>query len=200
MFARVNGQLLHSVSFGAGPHTLLAHGGWIGNWELWLQPMELLSPTWRTVAYDHRGASETKTDPAAITATRLVDDVLGMMDAYGIERCILASESAGAQTIIPALLRAPSRIEALILVAGLYRRERTPENAATLAAMQGNFSNLLYGTISAGRAVWLRKHLLAFYPHCRVWEVCTGRECGEPRCHNRATHHVVTASNYGECT
>lgn len=31
----------------------------MGNWELWLQPFELLSREWRCIAYDRRGSGET---------------------------------------------------------------------------------------------------------------------------------------------
>ena len=47
---------LHTVAFGAASHTLLALGGWIGSWELWTECFTLLSPYWRTIAYDHRGS------------------------------------------------------------------------------------------------------------------------------------------------
>lgn len=38
----VNGHLLNSVDFGSGPSTFIAHGGWVGSWELWQEPFQLL--------------------------------------------------------------------------------------------------------------------------------------------------------------
>ena len=29
------GNLLNAVDFGSGPRTFVAHGGWVGSWELW---------------------------------------------------------------------------------------------------------------------------------------------------------------------
>ncbi len=63
MFLDINGRKLHSLSFGAGPRTLLAHGGWVGDLELWLHPFEILSQAWRTVTYDHRGTGLTTSVP-----------------------------------------------------------------------------------------------------------------------------------------
>ena len=119
MFVEVNGLLLNTVSFGSGSKTLLAHGGWVANWELWQQPMELLSDRWRCVSYDHRGAGLSVLPIEQITLQGCVDDVVGVMDALHIERCILAGESLGAPIVISALLRHPERFEGLILVDGV---------------------------------------------------------------------------------
>lgn len=118
VFLDVNGARLHVVSFGAGPTTLLAVGGWIGDWELWEGPFERLSAGWRCVAFDHRGAGESPVPPATITPAALVDDVLGVMDRLGIDRCILAGESLGALTALGAVLRAPARFRGVVLVDG----------------------------------------------------------------------------------
>lgn len=118
MFVEVNGQRLQAVSFGSGERTLVAHGGWVGNWELWQQPFELLSPTWRCLSYDHRGSGESVTDPAMITPDALVDDLFAVLDLYDIERCVLAGESLGVVVVLEAARRAPERFEGLVLVDG----------------------------------------------------------------------------------
>jgi 3-oxoadipate enol-lactonase len=127
VFLEVNGHRLHVVSFGAGPTAFLAVGGWIGDWELWEQPFELLSMRWRCVSFDHRGAGESPVPPEAITPDGLVDDVLGVMDALGIERCIVAGESLGAMAALGAVLRAPRRFRGVVLVDG------TPQVTAAVA-------------------------------------------------------------------
>jgi pimeloyl-ACP methyl ester carboxylesterase len=118
MFREVNGHLLNVVSFGEGAPTLLAHGGWVGNWELWQQPFEILARSWRCVAYDHRGAGESVVALDQITPEGLIDDVFGVMDAVGIERCILAGESLGAVVVLGAALRHPGRFDGLVVVDG----------------------------------------------------------------------------------
>jgi pimeloyl-ACP methyl ester carboxylesterase len=118
VFVEVDGNLLNTVSFGSGAKTFLAHGGWVGNWELWQQPFELMSSRWRCVSYDHRGAGESPVSPEAITPGALVDDVFAVMDALGIERCVIAGESLGAIVAAQAALRHSERFDGLVLVDG----------------------------------------------------------------------------------
>lgn len=118
MFFDVGGDLLHVVSFGSGPKTLVAHGGWVGSWELWLQPFELLSPDWRCVSYDHRGSGESPVSPTSITPDALVDDLFAVLDGLGIDRCVVAGESLGAVVVMQAALRAPERFDGVVVVDG----------------------------------------------------------------------------------
>jgi pimeloyl-ACP methyl ester carboxylesterase len=116
MFIKANDCRFNTVSFGAGPRTFLGISGWIGNWELWQQPFELMSTTWRCVSYDHRGAGESPVPPETITPERLVDDLFALMDTLTIERCVLAGESAGGLIALMAALRQPDLFEGLALI------------------------------------------------------------------------------------
>lgn len=118
MFSRINGQLLNVVSFGHGDRTIVTHGGWVGNWELWQQPFELLSPAWRCIGYDHRGSGESVVPLDQITPEALVDDVFGVLDAMDVDRCILAAESMGSVVALAAAWARPERFEGLVLVDG----------------------------------------------------------------------------------
>lgn len=118
-FLPVNGHLLHAVDFGSGPSTFVAHGGWVGSWELWQEPFQQMQSNWRCVSYDHRGAGASTFPAASITPEALVDDVFAVLDHYEIERCVLAGESLGALTATMAVLRDPSRFEGLVLVDGV---------------------------------------------------------------------------------
>ena len=118
MFIEVDGQQVFALSFGTGDQTLLSHGGWIGSSEVWLPTMELLSPTWRTVAYDHRGAGATTAPLEAITYEALVDDLFRVMDALDIDRCVAGGESAGTQIVLHAALLHPERFSGMVLVDG----------------------------------------------------------------------------------
>ena len=118
MFLSVDGIRLHTVSFGEGPRTLVAIGGWTGSWELWEQPFELLTAAgWRCIAYDHRGSGESPADPARITVEAMVEEVFGVLDALDVERCLLAGESMGGAIAQYVAARAPDRFEGLVLVA-----------------------------------------------------------------------------------
>lgn len=116
MFLRIGADLVNTAVFGAGDRTILGVGGWIGNWELWQQPFERLSRTHRVVAYDHPGSGETLVAAERLTFEHQVDTVAGVLDALGIDRCVLAGESMGGTVAVAAALREPERYEALVLV------------------------------------------------------------------------------------
>lgn len=118
MFLDINNRKVFSLSFGAGPRTFLAHGGWVGNSELWLHPFEILSQSWRAVTYDHRGTGLTTSVPNDITQQGLVDDIFAIMDALQIETCVLAGESSGVHVALGAYFAHPDRFEGLVLVDG----------------------------------------------------------------------------------
>lgn len=137
MFITVGNAKIYTTAF--GPTTspvILGIGGWIGSWELWAEPFAILSQDWRTVTYDHRGAGATVAAVGSITFDRLVEDVFAVMDAYGIEQCVLAAESAGALTAFGATIRNPQRIRGLVIVDGLYYRETPPERDAFLMGLR----------------------------------------------------------------
>jgi 3-oxoadipate enol-lactonase len=118
MFLYVNGVRLHALVFGEGRRTLVAVGGWTGSWEVWEEPIAQLSARgWRCVAFDHRGAGESPVDPALITVGAMVDDVIGVLDALGVERCVLAGESQGGAIAQYAAAQSPNRFDGLVLSA-----------------------------------------------------------------------------------
>ncbi|HEV7642027.1 MAG TPA: alpha/beta hydrolase [Gaiellaceae bacterium] len=118
MFLDVNGVRLHALDFGDGPRTLVAVGGWTGSWEVWEEPIaQLTARGWRCIAYDHRGAGESPVDPALITVGAMVDDVTGVLDALGVERCVLAGESQGGAIAQYAAAQSPNRFDGLVLSA-----------------------------------------------------------------------------------
>ena len=147
MFLPINGHLINVVAFGPGPRTFLGVGGWAGSWELWQQPFEELSRTWRTVSYDHRGTGETVVPPGAITLDGLVADVFGVLDALGIERCVLGAESAGARTALAAALERPERFAGLVIVDGNYTGRATVNNPFA-DALRADFDAALHGFVA----------------------------------------------------
>ncbi|MCA0302539.1 MAG: alpha/beta hydrolase [Proteobacteria bacterium] len=118
MFLDIDGNRVFALSFGKGPRTILAHSGWVGNFEDWIATLAPLSESWRTVVYDHRGTGETSVPVEKISHEAMVDDVFAVMDALKIERCILAGFSRGVMTVMRAVLRDPGRFDGLILMNG----------------------------------------------------------------------------------
>jgi pimeloyl-ACP methyl ester carboxylesterase len=140
VFVAVGDVSLHVLSFGKGPRTILATGGWTGSWEVWEEPLAQLSADgWRCVAYDHRGAGESPVDPSRITVQDMVDDVAAVMDAVGIEQCVLAGESQGGAIAQYAAARHPSRLVGLVLAAPAPARRRATGASAFADACRADY-------------------------------------------------------------
>lgn len=149
MFVFHNSARLFTVAFGNGPRTILAHGGWTGSWELWTEPFGIRSKTWRTVAYDHRGTGATLAPVESISAENMVDDLFAVMDAMGIDRCVLAAESAGGMAAVQAILQVPHRFEGLVLVDALLHREENESDESFIRALKTDYEAAIESFVNA---------------------------------------------------
>lgn len=118
MFLDIDGNKVFALSFGKGPKTILAHSGWIGNFEDWIATLAPLSESWRTVIYDHRGTGETQVPVGKISHEALIDDVFRVMNAMEIDRCVLGGFSLGTVTVLRAVLKRPDRFDGMMLMNG----------------------------------------------------------------------------------
>jgi pimeloyl-ACP methyl ester carboxylesterase len=140
MFITIGDTKIYASSYGSTTFpAIIGIGGWIGSCELWAEPFSILSHNWRTITYDHRGAGATIAPLESITFERLVDDVFAVLDAYNVEHCILAAESAGALTALGAALKNPQRITGLVIVDGMYFRKTTPEKDLFLLGLRNAY-------------------------------------------------------------
>lgn len=149
MFLKSEDADLFVSSFGQGATTLVAHGGWVGSGELWLQPFEILSRSWRCITYDHRGTGATIHRGGPITSDLLLDDLFRVLDALRIESCVLAGESSGAMTVLQAALRAPERFSGLVLVDPRYQGGRSEGAARLLAGCRTDFAATMSAFVDA---------------------------------------------------
>jgi len=186
MFIEVNGCRFNTVSFGAGPRTFLGLSGWIGSWELWQQPFELMSTAWRCVSYDHRGSGETPVPPETITPETLVDDLFALMDALAIERCVLGAESAGGLIALMAALRQPDRFEGLALISAapaVTAETAKPLVNGSRADFSGTIKSFVRACVPEPQSdhirLWGRHILLRAEPEAaaRLLESAYEREC-----------------------
>lgn len=145
MFIPANDSHLHVLSFGPGPRTFLAFGGWAGSWELWASPFGYLSRTWRTVAFDHRGSGATITPLESITIDNMVADVFAVMDVLEIGRCVLAAESAGATVALLAVLARSERFNGLVIVDGLIHHPPFSPDAPFVRGLRADFEATIAG-------------------------------------------------------
>jgi pimeloyl-ACP methyl ester carboxylesterase len=152
MLIGVDGHHLRVADLGRGT-PLLLHDGWVASWDLWLPLIEQLQHDWRCLAYDHRGAGASTFPPFAIAPDALVDDVFRVLDAAGVDRCVIAGESMGCLVVEQAVLRDPSRFLGLVLVGGPDRSELAParhaEMAATAERIRGDWPAYVDGFVTA---------------------------------------------------
>jgi pimeloyl-ACP methyl ester carboxylesterase len=118
MFLEIQGQVINTVSFGQGGMTVVGIAGAFGTWEVWQQPFELLSSMHRTVGYDHFGTGQTRVPRELVTFEQQTVLLVNMLDAYDIERCILAGDSNMSAVALEVAHRHPGRVDGLILVSG----------------------------------------------------------------------------------
>jgi 3-oxoadipate enol-lactonase len=110
----VNGARLWVEEEGSGPPVLFIHGG-LGDLRLWEPQARALSDRFRCIRFDQRlwGRSET---PGVEFS--LVEDVVGVLDALGVERAALAGLSFGGGVALDVALTHPERVWAVAHVAG----------------------------------------------------------------------------------
>lgn len=97
-------------AYGSGPVVVLLHGGLghSGNWGYQL-PV-LIEAGYRVVLVDSRGHGRSTRDGRAFTYELMAGDVLGVMDALGVETAAIVGWSDGACTGMILGMREPERV------------------------------------------------------------------------------------------
>lgn len=111
---QVNGASLWVEEAGKGPAVVFVHGG-LGDLRLWEPQMWALSERFRCVCYDLRFFGRS-TGPGAEWSP--VADLVGLLDALGVERAALVGLSLGGGLALDVALAHPERVWALVHVAG----------------------------------------------------------------------------------
>jgi pimeloyl-ACP methyl ester carboxylesterase len=134
---RANGLTFNLAEAGDGPPVLLLHG-FPDSWRLWRHQIPALAAAGhRVVAPDLRGFGETD-KPAGVEEyrmRRLVGDVVGLLDALGVERAAVVGHDWGAALAWAVAIFVPDRVARLVAVstghplayaaAGLAQRQRS---------------------------------------------------------------------------
>jgi len=122
-----NGIHLHFVEQGEGPLIVLCHG-FPESWYSWRHQLPALSAAgFRAVAVDMRGYGQSDR-PEAIdqyTLLHLVGDIVGLIDALGVQQAVIAGHDWGAAVAWHAALLRPDRFRAVIALSLPYL-QRSP--------------------------------------------------------------------------
>ncbi|MGO9048617.1 MAG: alpha/beta fold hydrolase [Xanthobacteraceae bacterium] len=118
-----NGIHLHVAERGEGPVVLLCHG-FPESWYSWRHQLAALSAAgFRAIAPDMRGYGRSDR-PEAIeqyTLLHLIGDMVGLLDALGIEHAAIAGHDWGAPVAWHAALLRPDRFRAVVGLSVPYR-------------------------------------------------------------------------------
>lgn len=101
---------------GNGPPVILLHGLGCGK-RMWLHQARALCNHFRVIAYDQRGHGLTDAPAAAAdySAAHLARDLVGVLDALGIERAAIVGFSLGGGPALALAASRPERVSRLIL-------------------------------------------------------------------------------------
>ncbi len=116
----------------ARPWIVFAHGAG-GNAASWWQQVPHYFKRFNVVTFDHRGFGRSRCTEAEFDSSRFVIDLERILDDVGIRRAILCCQSMGGRTGLDFALRAPNRVEALVM-SHTVGALTTPEIAAAREA------------------------------------------------------------------
>src|SRR5436305_1121140 len=108
-FLDVRGARLHVAELGSGPPVVLLHG-WPQHWWCWRAVMPLLAERHRVLAPDLRGFGWSEATPRGYRKDELAADLVGILDALGIEQAALVGHDWGGVVGFLACLEHPERI------------------------------------------------------------------------------------------
>jgi pimeloyl-ACP methyl ester carboxylesterase len=169
-FVDTNGLRMHVAEAGEGYPVVMCHG-FPELWYSWRHQMRsLASAGLRAIAPDQRGYGDTG-GPEAIesyTQREIVADLVGMLDAMEIEKCVVVGHDWGGFVAWNAALMAPARIERVIALNTPFF-PRTPMKPMDLirAMAAGKFNYIVYfqkpGVAEEELGRDVRRSLRSFY-------------------------------------
>jgi 3-oxoadipate enol-lactonase len=115
--AQTNGIALYYETRGQGDPVLFLNAtGWpVDVWELSCLPA--LAERFQTIAFDWRGVGRSTWAPGPYSTELLAEDVVGLLDALGIERAHLFAMSMGGRVAQHVALRWPERVRSQVFIA-----------------------------------------------------------------------------------
>lgn len=115
------------------------------NGGMWAAQAQALAGRARRLSFDVRGFGRSPLSPTPFLFEHLVDDLLALLDARGIERALLVGSSMGGYVALRAAERAPERVAGLLLAG---TQAAADANAAKLKRA-GGVRQLLAGGVDA---------------------------------------------------
>ena len=108
---------------GRGPAIVFSHGTMMDR-SMFRPQLDALSRSFRVIAFDHRARTARWRGPYSLDD--LASDCLALLDALGIERCVLGGMSMGGFMALRLALRHPERLNAMILIDSMASAPLSP--------------------------------------------------------------------------
>ena len=136
-YVTVDGVRLWYETTGEGPPVVLCHE-FAGDMRAWELQIRALSRRYQVVHWNYRGypPSDVPDDQSAYDHNRLVADLLGLLDALGLDRPHLCGIATGGNLVLNFAIAHPDRARSLVVAgagAGTVDRERWLAGAAAFA-------------------------------------------------------------------
>jgi pimeloyl-ACP methyl ester carboxylesterase len=111
------GVRIHVAELGPpdGPPLVLQHG-YPQHWWCWHKVAPPLARKWRVIMPDLRGHGWSEAPPGGYEKEQLADDVVGVLDALGLERVAYAGHDWGGYVGFLLAMRRPERISELLVL------------------------------------------------------------------------------------
>jgi aminoacrylate hydrolase len=157
---------------------IILSAGLGGSGNYWLPNVPALTEAgYRIILYDHRGTGRSdRSLPDVVTVDQMADDMLTLMDAIGLPKAHIMGHAAGGIAGLALALKAPERIDRLIVVNGWARPD--PHFArcfdARLAILRG-----------AGAEAYLKAQPIFLFP--ATW-ISENHERLEEETHHHLAH------------
>jgi epoxide hydrolase A/B len=146
-FVNTNGIRMHVAEAGAGFPVVMCHG-FPEIWYSWRHQIRALADAgFRAIAPDQRGYGDTDSPPKIedFTQRKIVADIVGMLDALAIRKCVIVGHDWGGMTAWNSAMMAPDRIERVIGVNTPFLPRGPIKPTDIFRAMAaGNFHYILY--------------------------------------------------------
>jgi pimeloyl-ACP methyl ester carboxylesterase len=111
---KANGIELYYEVHGEGRPLILISGLGYPLWQ-WHKMVPYLAEYFKVITFDNRGVGQSDKPAGAYTAQMLAADTVGLLDALGIDKAIVAGHSMGGFIAQAMTLDFPQRVEKLIL-------------------------------------------------------------------------------------
>ncbi|MBW2387545.1 MAG: alpha/beta hydrolase [Deltaproteobacteria bacterium] len=149
----IGNHKINVLSHGTGERHFTCLHGLVDNIGIWKRLAPALESRGRVTRFDQRGHGESEAPTGPYSRADLAADVIGVLDAEGIDRTILVGHSMGGIVAMETALAYPERISGLVLIGTTSECREKVAGWYERIALAGE----LDGNAGLGRAIYGEK-------------------------------------------